>query len=62
VLPRKVVGRLLPLNNICESAKKLEPVRVIVWELPADTLVGEMLRKIGIFEELCSRGLRIASS
>src|SRR5437879_5784699 len=58
----KVVGRLFPLNNTCESLKKLVPVKVIVCpELPAGTLVGAMVRKIGMLEELCSKGLRIAA-
>ncbi len=58
-----VVGRVLPLNRTWESVKKLVPVKVIdCAELPACKLVGEMLRKIGMVEELCTKGLRMASS
>src|SRR6266700_2046909 len=58
-----VVGRVLPLNRTCESEKKFVPVKVIVWaELPACKLVGEILRKIGMVEELCTKGFRMASS
>jgi hypothetical protein len=39
------------------------PFKVTVCaEPPACTLDGEMLLKIGILEELCSNGLRMASS
>src|SRR5438270_11360144 len=58
----KVVGRLFPLNNTCESLKKFVPVKAIVCPgLPACTLVGEMVRNIGMLEELGSKGLRIAA-
>src|SRR5215471_5498151 len=58
----KVVGRMLPLNWTCESEKKFVPVRVMVCPEPAGTLEGEIVPKIGMLEELCSNGFRMAAS
>lgn len=41
------------MNRTCESVKKLLPFKVIAGpELPAPTLVGDMLRIKGRFDEL----------
>src|SRR5437660_862777 len=58
----KVVGRGSPLNNPWESLKKLEPFRVIDCpELPACKVAGEILRKIGMFDDPCNNGLMTAA-
>lgn len=57
-----VVGRPLPFTRTWESWKKLVPFMVTACpELPANTLDGERVRIIGMFEELWMRGLRMAA-
>ena len=53
VLLTNVVDRPLPLTVTCESAKKFVPFNVTFCAgLPTRMLVGEIPRKIGMFDEL----------